>query len=320
VRETVTEFTGQPGTTLRTTLDYGVQDAAERAISMTGKSTALVAVDTRTGGLLAVANGPAGRAADNRALTGRYPPGSTFKVVTTTALLRGGLSPSQPVPCPRTVNVGGRRFENYDGLGALGTVPFSRAFTESCNSAFLALAEELPATAVPDAAAAYGIGADWQFGLSAFSGSVPPADDAVERAASAIGQGKVLASPLAMAVVAATVASGTPHAPSLLFDSPTANATPARTLGPLPEAATLRSLMQQTVRAGTARVLALPGEPVGAKTGTAEYGTQAPPRKHAWMIGFRGEVAFAVLVEDADTGATSAGPVAKAFLQRLAAG
>jgi cell division protein FtsI/penicillin-binding protein 2 len=319
VRETVAEFAARPGTPLRTTLSYDVQDAAERAAATTGKATAIVALDTETGGVLAVANGPAARAADNRALTGRYPPGSTFKVVTTTALLRDGLRPSQPVPCPRTVNVGGRVFENYDGLGALGVVPFSRDFTESCNTAFLALAEKLPATAIPDAAAAYGIGADWQPGLSAFSGSVPPAADVVERAASGIGQGKVLVSPLAMAVVAATVASGTPQPPSLLLKGP-GGTTPPTTRGrTLPEAATLRSLMLQTVRSGTARVLALPGQPVGAKTGTAEYGAQRPPRKHAWLIGFRGSVAFAVLVEDADTGATSAGPVAKVFLQHLAA-
>jgi cell division protein FtsI/penicillin-binding protein 2 len=313
VQQTLTQFTGRPGTPLRTTLSYGVQAAAERALATTANRSALVAVDAATGGILAVANGPANRAADNRALTGRYPPGSTFKVVTTTALLRHGLKPAQPVPCPGTVGIGGRRFENYDGLGALGTVPFSRAFTESCNTAFLALAADLDPAALPDAAAAYGIGADWRLGVDSFGGSVPPAVDVVERAASAIGQGKVLVSPLSMAVVAAAIASGTPRSPSLLLD--TSGGAPA---GPaLREATTLRSLMQQTVRTGTARVLALPGEPVGAKTGTAEYGTQETPRKHAWIIGFRGSVAFAVLVEDADTGAKNAGPVARAFLQAL---
>jgi len=69
VREAVAEFTGRPGTPLRTTLAYDVQDAAERAIAPTGKPTAIVAVDTATGGILAVANGPALRAADNRALS-----------------------------------------------------------------------------------------------------------------------------------------------------------------------------------------------------------------------------------------------------------
>jgi cell division protein FtsI/penicillin-binding protein 2 len=337
VRETLTEFAARPGTPVRTTLSYGVQDAAERALATTRQTASLVAIDTRTGGILAAANGPEPQAAENRALAGRYPPGSTFKVVTTTALLRDGLKPAQSVPCPGTVNVGGRRFENFDGLGALGSVPFHRAFTESCNTAFLALARDLPPAALPDAAASYGIGADWQLPVPSYSGSVPASADVVERAANAIGQGKVLVSPLAMAVVAATVTAGAARPPSLVLDTagtatpgtngagaparataaPTAPAPAAAAPAVLREAATLRGLMQQTVRSGTARVLALPGEPVGAKTGTAEYGTQRPPRKHAWMIGFRGDVAFAVLVENADTGAKSAGPVARAFLQHL---
>ena len=157
----------------------------------------------------------------------------------------------------------------------------------------------------------FGVGEKWDLGVSSFSGSVPPAASDVEKAASAIGQGKVLMSPLAMAVVAAAIQSGTPSAPSLVAG------TEAGALEPLPDgvAGTVRRLMQDTVNGGTARVLDLPGKQVGAKTGTAEFGTDSPPRTHAWMVGFRGDLAFAVLVEDGQSGSKTAGPIAKKFLQ-----
>jgi cell division protein FtsI/penicillin-binding protein 2 len=310
---TVAEFTPSPGTPVQTTLDYAVQSAAEQAVGGQPKPTALVAVHAPSGEILAVANGPEGSAGYNRAFVGRYPPGSTFKVVTTLALLEAGLDPDETVPCPRTIRVSGKQFENYDGLGAMGSVPFRRDFAESCNTAFVARSKDLSPGALSQAAAGFGIGADWKLGLDAFPGSVPVAEDPVERAAAAIGQGKVLVSPLGMAMIAAGVRSGSSHPPTLVRDP---SSTPA-VLGTLSEAGTLRSLMLDTVEDGTASVLKLPGEPVAAKTGTAEYGNDTPPRTHGWIIGFRGDVAFAVLVEDGGSGSQSAGPVARRFLEAL---
>jgi cell division protein FtsI/penicillin-binding protein 2 len=142
-----------------------------------------------------------------------------------------------------------------------------------------------------------------------FSGSVPESSGAVDQAAAAIGQGRVLMSPLAMAVVAATVSSGTPRTPRLLLDGPAPEAGPA-----LPEADALRELMVATVNSGTARVLAIPGEQIGAKTGTAEYGSGANAGLHAWMVGFVDRIAFAVIVEDGESGSKTAGPIARQFL------
>jgi cell division protein FtsI/penicillin-binding protein 2 len=77
--------------------------------------------------------------------------------------------------------------------------------------------------------------------------------------------------------------------------------------------------MRRVVVEGTASALAdVPGPAVHAKTGTAEYGTASPPATHAWTIGFQGEVAFAVLVEDGRSGGAVAVPVAEAFLRGLA--
>ena len=94
-----------------------------------------------TGDVLAVANRP-GDSSYDRALLGRYPPGSTFKVVTTAALLRDGLVPDETVDCPPTIAVEGKSFRNFEG-GAAGAVPFRQDFEQSCNTAFVSLAGRL---------------------------------------------------------------------------------------------------------------------------------------------------------------------------------
>ena len=305
-------FPGETGTPLATTIDRGVQDAAERALAKAPGPAALVAVQPSSGEVLAVANAPADSTFD-RAVAGRYAPGSTFKVVSAAALFTAGLSPSDVVACPSSVSVEGKTFVNYDALGALGRVPFARDFAQSCNTAFINATRELDNDALSEAAGTFGVGAEWDLGVEAFSGSVPPAASAVEQAADTIGQGKVELSPLGMAMVAAAVADGKPRSPVLL---PEVTKPPAA-LDALPRRVgrTLHRLMLDTVSTGTASVLAMQGEPVGAKTGTAEYGEAKPPRKHAWMIGFRGDLAFAVLVEDGESGSKTAGPLARAFLQ-----
>jgi membrane peptidoglycan carboxypeptidase len=88
-------------------------------------------------------------------------------------------------------------------------------------------------------------------------------------------------------------------------------------LAPLQYATALRNLMYATVKTGTAQVLRTKGVKVGAKTGTAEYGSEVQPGKHAWMVGFFGHIAFAVIVERGDTGASTAGPLAKSFIDDL---
>ena len=76
--------------------------------------------------------------------------------------------------------------------------------------------------------------------------------------------------------------------------------------------------MRGVVTGGTATVLRnVPGGPVSAKTGTAEFGSQVPPQTHAWIIGFQGDLAFAVLVEDGGFGAQAAGPIAASFLASM---
>lgn len=308
-------FTKQPkpGEPLQTTIDVAMQDAAEAAVTEQDKTTALVAVRASTGEILASAVGP-GITSYNSAFVGQYPPGSTFKVVSAAALLDSGtVRPEEPVPCPPTTTVNGKSFKNYDDFESLAAHPtFAQDIAASCNTAVVGQASKLSAEALPAAAEALGLGAEWDLGMPAFSGKVPAADDVVDRAAAMIGQGRVLASPLSMAMVAATVSSGEARAPRLLADKEQGEPKP---LEPA-LARDLTSMMRLTVTDGTASELDLPGQPVHAKTGTAEIDSDDPSKTHAWIIGFRADVAFAVLVENGASGSEDAAPVVRSFLEQ----
>jgi cell division protein FtsI/penicillin-binding protein 2 len=160
----------------------------------------------------------------------------------------------------------------------------------------------------------FGLGADWHIGLDAYSGSVPADTDLVTRAADMIGQGRVEASPLAMAAVAAAADSGVARTPTLL-----PGLLPGTRLDEIdPKVVTqLQDMMRLTVTSGTASVLNGPGIPVYAKTGTAEYQTGKSTGTNAWLIGYRGDLAFAVLVEHGESGGHDAAPIAAAFLHDL---
>jgi cell division protein FtsI/penicillin-binding protein 2 len=309
-------FAGKDGKAVKTTLDPRVQEAAEAALDPVAKAAALVALQPSTGELKAVVNSPFD--GYNRALLGRYPPGSTFKVVTAAALLAGGLRPGDPVDCPKEAKVGGRTFGNFEDE-VLGQIPFSSAFANSCNTAFVQqAAKRLDGDELVAAAARFGFGLDPSPGIPAVTSGVPSPSDQADLAAEAFGQGRISASPLQMATVAATVASGRWRHPTLI----TGDAATPDGAGSSPDpldpavAKTLRTLMRQVVTSGTAAPANLPAG-VGGKTGTAEFGTGDPLPTHAWFIGFRGDLAFAVVVEDGGVGGKVAAPVAARFLRGL---
>jgi cell division protein FtsI/penicillin-binding protein 2 len=305
-------FAGTPPEAVQLTLDPTVQQAAEAALTGVTQPAAVVALDSATGDIRAAVSHPLEEF--NRAFAGQYPPGSTFKVVTTAALVAGGLRPDDTVQCPPQATVGGRTFVNFESE-ALGAISFSSAFANSCNTAFVSLSTRLTGATLAQAAAGFGFGSSYDLGLPVAGGQFPMPSDSVELAAAAIGQGRVLASPVQMASVAAAVASGAWHAPRLLGDAPAAGAKP---LDPSVDS-TLRQLMVSVVRNGTGTAAAEPGQIVAGKTGTAEFGSGDPPATHAWFIGFRGTLAFAVLVEGGGVGGRVAAPVARRFLDALPA-
>ena len=306
--------TGQAPAPLRTTLRPDVQRAADAALAAVTVPAALVAVDVGTGAVLASTSRPVDDGV-NRGLAGRYPPGSTFKIVTTDALVAAGGA-EQRMACPAEVTVGGKRFRNFEGE-ALGAVTLRDAFVHSCNTAFTAAAARLPGDALVAAAARFGFGAEYSAGLGPKApASFPVPADEAERAAAAIGQGRVLATPAHMASVAAAATSGTWHAPHLLPPSP--GSAPPPSAAPTPAAVgPLKSFMAGVVTEGTARPAAgVPG--LVGKTGTAEFGTGSPLPTHAWFVGVRNGIAFAVLLEGGGVGGRDAAPVGAAFAAAVA--
>jgi cell division protein FtsI/penicillin-binding protein 2 len=313
----VHEVPAVAGADLRTTLDIDLQTKAESALASVGPPSAVVAIRPSDGAILAAASGPGSKGL-NTATYGQYAPGSTFKVVSSLALLRTGLRPEGPVQCPASTVVDGKTFKNYDDYPAsgLGTITLRQAVANSCNTAFITARDRLRDGDLAEAAAALGSGVDHDLGFPAYFGQVPAPEGETEAAADLIGQGKVLASPMTMATVAASVAAGRAVLPVLLPDHEVTQTAPAAPLTPA-EAGDLRALMRAVVTEGSASFLAdLPGE-VGAKTGTAEYGSPDASGSlptHTWMIATQGDLAVAVFVETGESGSRTAGPVLERFL------
>ncbi|MEO3851773.1 penicillin-binding transpeptidase domain-containing protein [Streptomyces sp. B8F3] len=299
--------------TLQTTLDAAVQETAEAAVAKQG-GAALVALQPSTGQVLAVAN----QTADgfNTALQGTLPPGSTMKVVTASMLMDKGLAaPDEPHPCPRYKAYGGWEFENVgDNSFTIQGGTFTQSFTASCNTAFISMAEKLENDDLTKQARdVFGIGLNWQTGVTTFDGSVP-VQSGVEMALSLIGQGGVRMNPLTMASVSATAKSGVfkqPHLVPQSFDGRQFATAPKSMKAST--AQSLRELMEETARSGTAAgaMSGLTGQ-VGAKTGSAEMGGQE--ETDAWFTAYRGDLAAAATVPNIGHGGEFAGPLVRDVL------
>ena len=283
---------------LVSTLETGIQQAASDAVSSSSSPASLVAIQPSTGGVVAVAQNSAADQQGPVSLEGHFPPGSTFKVVTTGAALESGVvGPDEMVPCPASISVSGRTIPNDDDF-ALGTVPLETAFARSCNTSQAAISDRLEPEAMKETAAKLGLGVDFVTpGLTTYTGAVPVTEQGPGRVEAAIGQGEVLASPFGMAVMQASLENdGRMILPQIIDGEPaTANQSPE----PLaPEVVdTLRRYMEQTVQSGTATAASsVPG--LIGKTGTAEVGSGDA---HGWFVGSTGDLAVAVLIEGADS-------------------
>ncbi|WP_431966505.1 penicillin-binding transpeptidase domain-containing protein [Actinacidiphila sp. bgisy160] len=297
---------------LPTTLDARLQKAAEQGVKGTGQSS-VAAVKASTGEILAFANNPASD--NNNAFNAQVAPGSTFKVVTATALLEKGVSPGTPAPCPATANHdNGKMFHNVESSSD-PSATFQRDFAISCNTGFIKLAGRLDESSVPSVAQRYyGFGQTWNVGVPAWDGRVPggPGDEMTEEM---IGQGQIQMSPLNMASVAATVQNGAFRQPRLvaadLIEGSLAKAGSGLPSGVRTD---LKSMMRLTASSGTAAgaMRGVYGD-VGAKTGSAEVGGQDQP--NGWFVAYRGDVAAAGMVLEGGHGGDSAGPIVASVLK-----
>jgi hypothetical protein len=296
--------------TIRTTLDAGLQAAAERAVkdSHIGTMPAdVVAIDYTSGEIRAVAF----RGGD-AAFNGAAAPGSTMKMITSAALFdQAGMRPSDKSPCVKQTVINGQTFHNFQGESD-PNADLTKDFAISCNTGFIdaATARLHSGDLRQEARDVFGIG-NWNIGVPTTDGNVPDENGSTNQiAAQSIGQGRVTMNTLAMASVAATIADGAFHQPILVPGLPQQAA--ARPISAT-TAAELRRMMVVTATAayGTAepRMAGING---GAKTGTAETAAGT----NGWFAAYdtANHLAVDALVIGGKEGVLSAGYVARDVL------
>jgi cell division protein FtsI/penicillin-binding protein 2 len=287
-------------------------------IGLAGRLGGVAALDPRNGEVRALAG---------IAFSAPQPPGSTFKIVTTTAALeRGIVKPSTEFPVETHAIIDGVELENANGEACGGS--FRNSFAHSCNSVFAPLGLKIKAEPLVDAAERYG----WN-SRATIPGEVPstlpPAteiDTPLELASTAIGQFETLATPLQMASVAQTIAMGGVRTPPHL--SADRSPRPVRVTSRR-VARTIESLMIDVVAYGTGTAAAMPRVKVAGKTGTAELedtrdpetGETLPPdptNTDAWFTAYapvgRPRIVVAVMLVRAGAGGATAAPAARVVL------
>jgi hypothetical protein len=294
---------------ITTTITTADETAARAAVAM-HKNSSMVVIQPSTGDILAVANNAG---FNDFALTAAVAPGSSMKIITSTALFNSGrISPQSPVVCPPTYTIQGVTYHNDQNESEGPATPFLTDFALSCNNAFTTQEPYLYGKLASTAKTYYGLDQNWDIGLGGVSASyfnAPANASGAELAQEAFGEGKLTASPLAMASIAATVDYGSFKQPILVPGTKqlTATALPAST------DADLKTVMRAVVTQGTAAGLGF-GPDVYAKTGTADIIGQEQP--NSWLVAFdpSKDVAVADLVLNAGYGAQFAGPEVKYFL------
>lgn len=283
-----------PSPSITVSLSHKVQTAAEKALEpINGQKAMIVAIRPSTGEILAVAQTKAADEDGNTAMMGQYPPGSTFKILTSFAGVdKQGLSSESIVPCPGTMDIYGRTVTNYAGFG-LGSVPLQTAFARSCNTTFADISTKLAPGELKAVGKQFGLGVDYDIaGLDSLTGSIPEGEEPLDRTEAGYGQGLDLASPFGMALVSATAAHGSTPLPYLIAGRDT---TPSEK-APAPDPRAIEQLqgMMKAVTSpgGTASGMSAGGD-IRGKTGEAEINGGS----HSWFTGYRDDdIAFATLI------------------------
>ncbi|MFG3023899.1 penicillin-binding transpeptidase domain-containing protein [Streptomyces sp. NPDC048254] len=300
---------------VRTTIDASLQAAAESAVldsHLQAKPAGTVALDWKNGHILAVAH--SGNDGDI-AINGIKSPGSTMKIITSAALMdQAGLTPDSAAPCTDELAANGQIFHNDPGVRPAPGSTLAQGFTVSCNTSFIKdgfhyLVHRGDASALHDEAVnVFGMGS-WSIGggVATSDPSVPPDVAGGDQAAQFIGQGKVTATPLFMASVAATVRNAAFEQPIIL---PEQHQNKAHQPISTRTAGYLQSMMRGVATGGTAAPRLHDLADVGAKTGTAEEGEHT----NGWLTAYNSHISVAALVEGGSSGVDSAGYVVRRLL------
>ena len=365
---------GDPGTDIRLTIDADVQNFAQARLG--DESAAVVVMDVTNGDVICAASSPSfdpnlfvrgishtdynvlmeddHRPLANKTVSGAYPPGSTFKMVTALAALEAGvITPDTRVRCPGFIEFGGRRFHCWKRAGH-GTVSLQRSLSESCDVYYYDIAQKVGIDKIAEMGRKLGLGQRFDIPMSAITEGIMP-DKAwkLERHKAewrigdtinaSIGQGYVLTSPLQLAVMTARLASGRAVAPRLVRmvndqEVPTVEAPP---LGVAAEhLAAIQRGMHEVVNGdqGTAKSSRIvePTLAMAGKTGTSQVRNISAAeresgvisnddlpwnrRDHALFVGYAPydapRYAVAVVVEHGGGGSTAAAPIGRDVILR----
>ena len=365
---------GTPGTDIRLTIDADVQNFAQARLGK--ESAAAVVIDVTNGDLICIASAPSfdpnlfvrgishtdynalmeddHRPLANKTVSGAYPPGSTFKMVTALAALEAGVvTPDSRVSCPGFIELGGRRFHCWKRPGH-GSVNLERSLTESCDVYFYDIAQKVGIDKIAEMGRKLGLGQTFDLPMSGITEGIMPdkawklerhkADWRIGDTINAsIGQGYVLSSPLQLAVMTARLASGRAVVPRLLrmVDGQEVPVAATPSLAVTPEyLAAIQWAMHEVVNGerGTAKSSRIvePTMVMAGKTGTSQVRNISAAeresgvisnddlpwnrRDHALFVGYAPadapRYAIAVVVEHGGGGSTAAAPIARDIILR----
>ncbi len=328
------------GNNIRLTLDRSLQVYASEQLR--GKKGSIVVLRPDTGEVLAMVSKPDYDPSSiqnnwdslindkkspllSRASEGLYAPGSIFKLVVTSAILKNKLQDIE-VECTGQVDVDGYIIKDSDGK-AHGKLTLEEALKRSCNSYFIKQGLKLGNSALLNEASKFRFNKSLQIDMNVSTSVFPNKINGKNVAEQSIGQGEVLMTPLHAAMMAAAIANKgvmmQPYAVSSITDNKgrilkeykpkqLGQATDANT------AAVITDLMVEVVKGGTGTKAKVSKVTVAGKTGTAEVGTDL--KSHAWFVGFapadKPRVAIAVLVENGGSGGSTAAPIASRVLKK----
>lgn len=342
----------QVGNSIKLTINSQLQNLAYDKLRSTGKNGAIVAINPKNGEILALASNPSYDANNlekdwqaitsdsnkpliNRALSGMYPPGSTFKVITTVS----GLENLEGLDYKMFNDTGKLTFKgtnytlkNYGG-SATGKINLEKAFYKSVNTYFGNLAMELTNRKLKNTAEKFYFNQKIEtegFFINPSKFPEIASSDITNIAQSGIGQSEILATPMQMALVASTIANdGVMMKPKLVSEiisseGETLKVIPDEPLGRVTSkeiADKITGYMRKVVTQGTGTAASVSGIEVCGKTGTADHARSITNEAaaHAWFIGFAPQddpqIAIAIIVEEGGTGGTTAARIAKQIFQ-----
>jgi len=261
----------------------------------------------------------------NRAIQGLYPPGSTFKIITALSSLQNNII-NDDFLCSGSTTINGYTIRDYDSKSH-GHVDLNKAFRVSCNTYFAEMAVQLGQSNILQTAEKFYFNKDFDFDLDIKKSSFPTDKmDKTELAASGIGQGKILATPLEMLMVASGIANDgnivKPHLVSkvLTHDGILVKSNDIEIIsnvGSYDKVEQIKNMMVEVVENGTGTQAKIDGISVAGKTGTAE---NASGNNHAWFVGFAPakdpKIAVVVLLEEeGSTGGSKAAPIARELIK-----